>query len=649
MLYSWGRGTALSAICLTFASGGLLFGQTPATLDAPSARALKVALAPSLDGRVADDPAWEMVPPLTDFWQTAPEAGQPASERTEVRIAYTEDALYFGVTLYDRSAEGLTLSDSRRDSPLDDVDSFRILLDTYKDRQNGFVFATNPAALEYDGQVIGEGGLSVGGGGTGGRQQGGSGGGFNLNWDGAWRVRTAMTEDGWSAEFEIPFRTLRYEPGASREWGMNFQRTIRRRKESAYWAPLPFQFDLLKVSQAGTLAGLDLPAQRNLKLIPYALGELRERGVQTSRRRARGRRARRQVQSHSQPYPRRHRQHRLRAGRGRRAAGQPRPLQPVLSGEAAVLPRERGALRRGRSGEAEVFFSRRIGISDTGVEIPIIAGGRLSGKTGPVNVGLLNMQTDDLGGTPMNNFTVARVRRDFANRSNLGADLRGPPCHRRQGRIERPQRLVRGRRAMGRRPHRAGLGVRGALRHPRAVERPACVSACRAERDPAAHAQRRGHRDRAELQPGGRLSEPAWRLPQVRGAGLFAPAAREPVEVSGDPATLGLSRVLEPVGLPRDRLLAHRQPLGTEDRLGVPHRDERDARGRGAPLRHLPGRHGAPRRIRERRSAARAAEQSGRGGLRAHAGDQGRLLQRQPRRLQPAATGARRRDVERAR
>src|SRR6187551_3840948 len=118
----------------------------------------------SLDGRVADDPAWEMVPPLTDFWQTAPEAGQPASERTEVRIAYTEDALYFGVTLYDRSAEGLTLSDSRRDSPLDDVDSFRILLDTYKDRQNGFVFATNPAALEYDGQVIGEGGMNLGGG-----------------------------------------------------------------------------------------------------------------------------------------------------------------------------------------------------------------------------------------------------------------------------------------------------------------------------------------------------------------------------------------------------------------------------------------------------------------------------------------------------
>ncbi|HET9267260.1 MAG TPA: DUF5916 domain-containing protein [Vicinamibacterales bacterium] len=425
-MYSLARGrAALLAVCLIFAVHLPTFGQEPAGGSAlvPVARALKVAQAPSLDGRVAGDPAWEAVPPLTDFWQTAPDAGQPASERTEVRIAYTEDALYVGVTLYDRSSEGLTLSDSRRDSPLDDVDSFRILLDTYKDRQNGFVFATNPAALEYDGQVIGEGGMNLGGGGGGGgRQQAGSGGGFNLNWDGAWRVRTAMTDDGWSAEFEIPFRTLRYEPGTAREWGLNFQRTIRRRKESAYWAPLPFQFDLLKVSQAGTLAGLDLPAQRNLKLIPYALGEVRERGVATSRT----------------------------TTLGDIGLDAKYSLTPSLTLDATVntdfaqvevdeqqvnldrfnlfFPEKRpfflenaGLFAVGASGEAEVFFSRRIGIAANGEEIPIIAGGRLSGKAGPVNVGLLNMQTEDTVGTPMNNFTVARVRRDFANRSNLGA------------------------------------------------------------------------------------------------------------------------------------------------------------------------------------------------------------------------------------
>jgi hypothetical protein len=423
MMYSRGRRPALAALCLIFAFSESILGQTPAAGDVPTARAHKVTQAPSLDGRVADDPAWAGVQPLTDFWQTAPDAGQPASERTEVRIAYTEEALYFGVTLFDQSAGGLTVSDSRRDSPLDDVDSFRILLDTYKDRQNGFVFATNPAALEYDGQVIGEGGMNLGGGvGGGGRQQGGSGGGFNLNWDGAWRVRTAMTDNGWSAEFEIPFRTLRYEPGSAREWGLNFQRTIRRRKESAYWSPLPFQFDLLKVSQAGTLAGLDLPAQRNLKLIPYALGEIRERGAAASRTTALGDVG-------------------LDAKYG---------LTPSLTLDATVntdfaqvevdeqqvnldrfnlfFPEKRpfflenaGLFAVGASGEAEVFFSRRIGIADNGEAIPIIAGGRLSGKAGPVNVGLLNMQTDDTGDSPMNNFTVARVRRDFANRSNLGA------------------------------------------------------------------------------------------------------------------------------------------------------------------------------------------------------------------------------------
>ena len=471
----------------------------------------------------------------------------------------------------------MTVSDSRRDSPLDDVDSFRILLDTYKDRQNGFVFATNPAALEYDGQVIGEGGMVLGGGGGGGgRQQGGSGGGFNLNWDGAWRVRTAMTDDGWSAEFEIPFRTLRYEPGEGREWGVNFQRTIRRRKETAYWAPLTFQFDLLKVSQAGTLAGLDLPGQRNLKLIPYALGEIRERGAATSRTTALGDVG-------------------LDAKYG---------LTPSLTLDATVntdfaqvevdeqqinldrfnlfFPEKRpfflenaGLFAVGAPGEAEVFFSRRIGISETGAEIPILAGGRLSGKAGPVNVGLLNMQTDDTVTTAANNFTVARVRRDFANRSNLGAIFVGRYATGDQAldNNHNASFAVDGRWGIGRTG--AHLGVCGALGHAGAVGRPARLPDRRAQRDAAAHAQRRAHRDGAELQPRGRLPEPPGRVPQVRGAGLLAAAPQEPVEVPGDPAARDLSRLLESVGLPRDRLLAPGRALGAEERLGVPHRRQR--------------------------------------------------------------------------
>jgi hypothetical protein len=407
--------------------------QTPLS-GPPVARAVKVAEGPVVDGRVADDPAWLSIEPLVDFWQTAPDAGAPSSERTEVRILYTNDTLYFGVVLWDRDPAGLTVSDARRDSPLDDTDSFRILLDTYRDRQNGFIFATNPAALEYDGQVTAEGnntpfggGGGGGGGGGSGRQLSGSGGGFNLNWDGAWEVRTVTLDSGWSAEFAIPFRTLRYEPGEGREWGVNFQRTIRRRKETAYWAPLPIQFDLMRVSLAGALTGLDLSAPRNLKLVPYALGEARQRAQ---------------------------------AGPTTKYFGDvgldaKYSVTPSLTLDATIntdfaqvevdeqqinldrfnlfFPEKRpfflenaGLFSVGTPGEVEVFFSRRIGIAGDGQEIPIYGGARLSGRAGPVNIGLLNMQTGDgPNGEAPDNFTVARVRQDFVNRSSLGAIVVG--------------------------------------------------------------------------------------------------------------------------------------------------------------------------------------------------------------------------------
>ena len=390
----------------------------------PVARATRVAQPPRIDGHVLDDPAWQAIAPATEFWQTAPDAGRPVSERTEVRIAYSADAIYFGVVCLDREPDQLTVSDARRDSSLVATDSFRIVLDTYHDRQNGFVFGTNPAGLEFDGQVSNEGqGSSPLSGGGGGTQQGGSGGGFNLNWDGSWEVRTSVSDVGWSAEFAIPFRTLRYAAGDNQRWGLNVERTIRRRKETAHWAALPFQFDLYRLSLAGTLEGLDVPAQRNLKLIPYVLGEARQRSTGASGTTA----------------------------LGSIGADLKYGLTPSLTLDATYdtdfaqvevdeqqinldrfnlfFPEKRpfflenaGLFAVGSPGEAELFFSRRIGIGAGGEAIPILGGARLSGLTGPLNVGLLNMQTESAGGlTPGNNFTVARVRRDFLGRSNVGA------------------------------------------------------------------------------------------------------------------------------------------------------------------------------------------------------------------------------------
>jgi hypothetical protein len=388
-------------------------------LPRPTAVAVAVGALPAIDGDVLNDPAWENVAPITDFRQSSPDTGERASEETAVRIAYSQQMLYVAVVCYDRSPSTLVIAEARRDSSLEDTDSFRLILDTYRDRQNGFVFGTNPNGLEYDGQVSneGQGGSVVMGG-----QQIGSGGGFNLNWDASWQVRSRVGDFGWSAEFAIPFRTLRYPAADEQVWGVNFQRTIRRRNEHAYWAPLPRQFTLVRLSQAGTLTGLRVPAQRNLKLTPYALGRVVHEGVTTGRT----------------------------LSKGNVGGDLKYSVTPSLTLDATIntdfaqvevdeqqinlnrfnlfFPEKRpfflenaGLFSVGSPAEVEVFFSRRIGIGDQGEVIPILGGGRMSGQVAGVNVGLLNLQTEAFGRVPATNFTVARVRKDLRNRSNVGA------------------------------------------------------------------------------------------------------------------------------------------------------------------------------------------------------------------------------------
>jgi hypothetical protein len=183
----------------------------------PAAQALRVAEGPTMDGDVLNDPIWAQAQPIGGFVQYQPNEGQPVSERTEVRMIFTRDTLFVGVVCYDSDPNGIIVADSRRDTSLDNTDSFRMIFDTYRDFQNGFVFGTNPAGIEYDGQVTNEGRGAAGCQRQ--MQMGGSGGGFNLNWDGAWEVRTRTTDIGWSAEFAIPFKTLRYPSGARPDLG----------------------------------------------------------------------------------------------------------------------------------------------------------------------------------------------------------------------------------------------------------------------------------------------------------------------------------------------------------------------------------------------------------------------------------------------
>ena len=262
----------------------------------------------------------------------------------------------------------------------------------------------------------------------------GAGGGFNLNWDGVWEVRTAVSDVGWSAEFAIPFRTIRFPPRREQTWGVNFQRNIRRRNELAYWSPLPLQFDLFRVSMAGQLSGIEAPAGlwRTAQLTPYVVGEaIRRHDVSPGDITAIGDAGGdfkygvtsgltldltyntdfAQVEVDDQQ---------INLDRFNLFFPEKRPFFLENAGAFAV-GNSAGAVAQD-PGQTELFFSRRIGIGLEGQAIPIIGGARLSGKVSDdITVGFLNMQTESVDGLmPANNFTVARLRHDLPNRSSIG-------------------------------------------------------------------------------------------------------------------------------------------------------------------------------------------------------------------------------------
>ncbi len=295
---------------------------------------------------------------------------------------------------------------------MNDTDSFRLILDSYLDKKNGFVFGTNVAGAEYDGQVTNEGTSSFGSG----------YGAFNLNWDTSWEVATRVHDKGWSLEMAIPFRSLRFSSDEVQNWGINFQRNIRRNNETAYWAPLSRQHNLYRVSEAGLLKGVEVPALKNLRMTPYLLGKRSTGGAINS------------ITDYEAGFD-------LKYSLTQAltldvtyntdfAQVEADALQVNLDRFSLFLPEQRpfflenaGLFRVGVPSTTELFFSRRIGIGPGGVAIPIEAGARLSGKVNAAtSVGLLHMRADAVAGVaPRNDFTVARVNHELSGRSTLGA------------------------------------------------------------------------------------------------------------------------------------------------------------------------------------------------------------------------------------
>lgn len=384
----------------------------------PTAVAVRTELRIVVDGSLSEA-AWELAEPVTRFVQAQPSPGRPATEPTEVRILYDARYLYFGVTCYDSDPEGAVVTSLEWDyagANTRDFDVIAIALDTFLDRQNAFMIHVNPVGAIRDAQVADDSRIQ------------------NTAWRGVWRVKTQVAARGWVAEIAIPWTTLRFDPARDEQvWGMNILRRVRRKNEDSYWAPVDRRDPVHRMSRAGTLRGIrGVRPGRNISVKPFALTSARSRDARPPSEGAAlfdgG------LDLKYAPTPQlavdltfrtdfsQADVDRQRVNLTRFSLFFPEQREFFLENSGVftfgdVTERES---RMGASlSDFSLFHSRRIGLID-GEPIPIRGGARVTGRVGPFELGLLNMQTAAQADTPPENFSVVRVRRRLFGMSDVG-------------------------------------------------------------------------------------------------------------------------------------------------------------------------------------------------------------------------------------
>jgi hypothetical protein len=376
--------------------------------------ALRITEKITLDGRL-DEPGWKLAVPVTDFIQRIPRTGEQSDERTEVRVLYDGRNLYVGVSAFD-SHPALVVKELKKDFDINGTDLIQVIIDSLHDGRSGFSLSTNPAGAKRDNQLSAISSAS------------------GVDWDGVWDVKARRLEEGgWTAEYEIPFKTMRFSSAPSQVWGLQIARRIPRLNEESEWTPVPFRSSSVRTQYAGTLRGLEnISPGRNLKVKPYVLG-------QASSARVGGQLTRIDSLSRIKDYnagfdlkysltPSLTLDTTYRTDFAQVEADQ---QQVNLTRFNLFFPEKRefflenaGTFAFGPGGNLVPFFSRQIGLSAAGTPVPIIGGGRVSGQMGSYNVGFLAMKTgklETLETRPSNNYVVGRVQRNLFRNSWVGA------------------------------------------------------------------------------------------------------------------------------------------------------------------------------------------------------------------------------------
>jgi hypothetical protein len=358
-----------------------------------------------LDGRL-DEPFWDQIQPAENFLQREPQESAPSTERTEVRVAYDRDHLYIGATLYDGDPDGILAYQIQRDGSLHSDDRFMLILDTFLDGRTAYFFQTNPAGMMGDGLIR----VSA-------RR------GLNMSWDGIWEAQVSRGNYGWSAEIEIPFRTLNFDP-RSDTWGINFQRTIRRRNEETLWSGWLLNQSLFRPVFAGRLTDLNGMSQGlGLEVKPYGSASWKQTTNDETGQLSTKTPADLGADLTYSVTPSLRASLTINTDFAEVEVDQRRvnltrfPLQ---------FPERRDFFLEGSSvftfapaNGVNPYFSRRIGLVE-GEPIPIVYGARLAGQSGRNDIGFLHVRTGRRDIYAQEDFTVGRFKRNFFSESSVG-------------------------------------------------------------------------------------------------------------------------------------------------------------------------------------------------------------------------------------
>lgn len=351
-----------------------------------------------LDGKL-NESCWLNATFIENFTQREQNEGAPATEKTRIAVVYNDNEIYFGIWCFDSEPDKISAQKMARDFFWGSDDNVEIMISTFNDNRNGYLFVTNPNGALADVWV------------------GDEGKDFNKDWNGVWDVAVERNEKGWFVEMVIPFSTLKFKKDRTQIWGINFERNIRRKKEQLLWQGWSRLYDVEKISQGGKLLGIkNIKQGKKIEFLPYILGGFEFSESQTSSTSKIGG----EVNFDITPT--------LKLGvtvNTDFAQVESDRQQINLSRFSIFYPEKRQFFLEGKNyydmdvGRVNLFYSRRIGIEESN-EVPIIGGMRFFGKLNKTSIGIMSIQTYAKDNIASTNYSVIKVKQDIFKQSSIG-------------------------------------------------------------------------------------------------------------------------------------------------------------------------------------------------------------------------------------